>query len=126
MVRKLCSVLLAVGLIACGTAVARDGASPVCFSVDGGYQNSARPMPNPAEGLHPEHSSPNDVFSLGFAGGYNLMTEGEIFQSSGTFGPPPDGTNAMRLSGALGIPGTGPIAPPRSACLQQIRRACLA
>ena len=79
MVRVLCSVLLAVGLIACGTAVAQDGASPVCFSVDG-MNAGASSSSNPAEGLHPEHSSPNDVFSLGRAGGYNLYTEGEIMR----------------------------------------------
>jgi len=81
-------------------------AVPVCFSVDG----KAQSPPNPAEGLTPAESSPNDVFSLGTAGGHGHPTEGEVFQSSGMFGANPDGTNAVRISG-MGVP-LGPIAPP--------------
>ena len=93
---------------------------PVSFSVDGGYYNALRdgvsgPAANPAEGMHPDHTSPDDVYSLGPAGGHNLATEGEIFQSSGdSFGAVPDGTNADRISGALGV-GVGPHAPPPAA-----------
>ena len=90
--------------------------TPISFSVDGGQNNPLRngvsgPAANPAEGIHPNTSSPNDVFSLGSAGGHGLATEGEIFQASGQFGKVPDMTNADRMSGALGV-GPGPHAPP--------------
>ena len=97
---------------------------PVSFSVDGGLYNALRdgtsgPAANPAEGLHPDHASPDDVYSLGSAGGHNLATEGEIFQSSGaTFGDVPDGTNADRISGALGV-GVGSHDPPPAAAPTQ-------
>jgi len=74
--------------------------TPVSFSVD-----------RKAEGLNPAQSSPNDVFSLGTAGGHGKATQGEIFQSSGAFGASPDVTNALRISGVLGL-AVGPIAPP--------------
>jgi len=91
--------------------------TPVCFSVDG-------LQANPAEGLHPNNSTPNDVFSLGMAGGHALPTQGEVFQSSGVFPWVPDMTNAVRLSGALGA-GPGPHAPPPAAAPMQITPGAL-
>lgn len=102
------------------TPAQRTGA--VSFSVDGGALNSARLVPNPAEGLeNVVHAiGPNDVYVLGTAppnagapGGHGLPTEGEIFVSgTHSFDVDPDGTNVDRLSGALGnVPRIGPHAP---------------
>ena len=67
---------------------------PISFSVDRGAEGLLSPVPN-------------DVFDVGSMG---LLTEGEIFQSSGrALGAPPDETNVYRLSGALGcLPRVGP------------------
>lgn len=104
-------------------AAARSKKGTVSFSVDGGYYNPARLVPNPAEGLENviHGLGPNDVYVLGpspavgpATGGFGLPTEGEIFVS-GTSGAnkPPDGTNIDRLSGALGnVPRVGPHAIP--------------
>jgi len=94
---------------------------PTVFSVDG--------EPNPAEGLIDScWPFPNDVFSLGTAGGWGgarpgvvplSTTKGELFQASGALlGAAPDITNTLRISGALGTgepgppPYMGPITPP--------------
>lgn len=94
---------------------------PTIFSVDGEL--------NPAEGLTDLcWPTPNDVFSLGTAGGWGgarpgvpplSTTMGELFQGSGAFlGLAPDMTNILRISGALGTgqpgppPYMGPIVPP--------------
>lgn len=94
---------------------------PIVFSVDGN--------PNPAEGLDAACAPvPNDVFALGTAGGWGgawpgvaplSTTQGELFQvASCPMGAVPNGTNYLRISGALGTgepgppPYTGPITPP--------------
>ena len=92
---------------------------PICFSVDGGRYNALRdgivgPPPNPAEGVHTSYRFPNDVFTLGSAGGHNFATEGEIFQSAANFDDVPDSNNANRISGALGVR-IGPHNPPPAA-----------
>jgi len=84
-----------------------DGNQPVCFSVDGGAFWVHRPSPNPAEGLHPKQSSPNDVFSLGTAGGHGLPTQADIFMSPANI---TNITNKLAMSGHGLSP--GPIAPP--------------
>ncbi len=90
---------------------------PVVFSVDVGAEGLLQPDPC--------HPWPNDVFSLGTAGGYGYATEGELFQASG-FNLPmgtPDNTNVDIISASLGIgpvpgggpPFTGPFNPPAAA-----------
>jgi len=99
--------MLCVVLFLCASVMADEPVKPVCFSVDGGEAAAGRPNPNPAEGLNPAQASPDDVFSLGAAGGFGLPTEAEIFQAPVA----PANGNYLRISGALGLP-VGPIAPP--------------
>lgn len=88
---------------------------PISFTVNG----LISPTPNVAEGIN---TNPNDVYDLG-PFGFNLPTDGEIFQSAGDpLGEPPNTTNIDRMSSALGIGRvaggacTGPFDVPPQNC----------